>query len=505
MKKKFTLLLAVLLLCTVFLAACQFPNNRLSGVANDFVVESNGGTAVRQGKYVYFVNGQEDTTDEKGKNNLWGDVVKGGIYRATLKGTEVSANLSDTSIKDFVISSDDIPFNYSMGKDYDDNDIEVIDVERLVPKNVTQVKGKGLFIYNGYIYYTTPDYRKDRSGVVQYTHVDFMRTSLDGSKTLYITTSKTADVDYNIYSRGNKTYLVTYEESKLISFEMDSKRVTKKTLISDAATDVVFAVKEQWYKGIDTTKLSDFVLFTRDQTDDDTYKAGNTVCMASPDGKYIKDVLQEGLKHNLERIDDNVLLYTETTGSLVDLKYTDLAVNVYEATGVLPYNIANVNDLKNKSGIAIGSYSANSFVAQKSSPYNDGITVWVFESSGVRKYLNNNLEAVILNVEASLKYFDREGQEFFYTLASDTNTYVTLYKTSSVKGVGEKEAGIKAAQSPIYLDYGVDVLSGRMFYVVEVIDEYAHNYMKTSRISTSEPRDEIFIGERKEADIKEEE
>ena len=47
-------------------------------------VYSNGGTVVRYGDYVYFINGIPDYTDENGNTNVRGDVVKGGLYRAKI-------------------------------------------------------------------------------------------------------------------------------------------------------------------------------------------------------------------------------------------------------------------------------------------------------------------------------------------------------------------------------------------------------------------------------------
>ena len=88
MRKKLVLsIVAIALLACLACAmiACEsYHAKALEKVGDkDAVVESNGGLVVRQGSYLYFVNGYTGYLTEKGEQNWFGKVTKGAIVRVT--------------------------------------------------------------------------------------------------------------------------------------------------------------------------------------------------------------------------------------------------------------------------------------------------------------------------------------------------------------------------------------------------------------------------------------
>ena len=88
MRRKIVLLvIGVILLVAalVSFAACEsYKATALSKVGDkNAKVESNGGLVVKQGGYLYFINGFTDYLTESGKDNWFGTPVKGAIVRVT--------------------------------------------------------------------------------------------------------------------------------------------------------------------------------------------------------------------------------------------------------------------------------------------------------------------------------------------------------------------------------------------------------------------------------------
>ena len=106
MKKKnivISIILALTLAMSVFAFAGCGDNSyggsvKVEGTQDtSYAVHSNGGNAVQYGNYIYFINGSASYEDTDGKNNVWGDVVKGALYRAELVGDK---NGAEFDVKD---------------------------------------------------------------------------------------------------------------------------------------------------------------------------------------------------------------------------------------------------------------------------------------------------------------------------------------------------------------------------------------------------------------------
>lgn len=165
--KKALCLVAAIAMFGATLAGCgdnSYKGDKLDGYVSGAAVESNGGFAVKQGDFVYFINGSESYTAD----NTYGDVVKGALMRISV--------------------SDLASGNY-------DN------VKTVVPSLFsTQSIKAGVYIFGDYVYYATPTTAKDSSGAVVNTSLDFKYAKLDGSQApsdyFFRMSTSTSDTQY---------------------------------------------------------------------------------------------------------------------------------------------------------------------------------------------------------------------------------------------------------------------------------------------------------------------
>lgn len=142
--------------------------------ATKAVEGTNGGLLTETEKYVYFINGKATNTD----TNKFGSVVKGSVQRIAKSDLD-AGNYANT---DTVVPSVIYSGNYNAG----------------------------LYIYGGYVYYTTPSTEKNTDGEVLNTKLDFKRTKLDGKDTTkgYIWQSSDNAVDYRYVEVDGTVYIL---------------------------------------------------------------------------------------------------------------------------------------------------------------------------------------------------------------------------------------------------------------------------------------------------------
>ncbi len=165
-------------------------------------VYSNGGFAVQEGDFVYFINGAEDYTVA----NEYGEVVKGALMRISIQ--DLSAG------------------NY-------DN------VKTIVPSLfAAQNFGAGIYIFDGYVYYATPTTDKNiTTGEAESDWIDFKRAKLDGSEgpmsDFYFRLSNNAS-NYRFVKEGEVVYCLYEEDGALKSYDTVDKE--SRTLVEGAET-----------------------------------------------------------------------------------------------------------------------------------------------------------------------------------------------------------------------------------------------------------------------------
>lgn len=201
MKKKLLSLIICVLLVAVMaftLVACNenYKQDAVETDLTDSTVASNGGMAVRVGKYLYFINGY---ADEAGENDF-GEAVKGAIMRVELENGAPKANTLKT----------------------------------IVPKNVYNTNTKvGLTVAGDYIYYTTPSIEKGSDGNAVTANMWIMRTKLDGTGTQVLV--KLDDYTTNFRIAGD--YLVYQDaEYNLHAIDLTAKKIKDEIVKEEIST-----------------------------------------------------------------------------------------------------------------------------------------------------------------------------------------------------------------------------------------------------------------------------
>jgi len=159
-----TIALAAVITATPALAACSgdhYSEVKFEAQDTSYAVTSQGGSAVSYGNYVYFINGTRGYDDTEGNANVWGEAVKGGLYRAELKGKAVEKD----GLKTFAPTADDkgYEFVYEEKEDYFKKPIDVVTTTKIALKTIgtSGYSQGGIFIYDDYVYFASPNNQKN--------------------------------------------------------------------------------------------------------------------------------------------------------------------------------------------------------------------------------------------------------------------------------------------------------------------------------------------------------
>ena len=265
-KKLFVSIIAIValvaILATLLVGCNPYKWDSVGSGEPDAEVVSNGGYFVKQGKYVYFINGY-DTAEVI--DNTFGVPVKNAIVRA---------ELVDGKYTNFVV---------------------------VVPMQVYNQNANGGFaIFGEWIYYATPNTSEDMHGNPSTTHTDFMRTKIDGSATQRIATINSRSSEYLF---TEKRILVKDTANASVNY-YDFSGMKAKGSSSDAkgvTTGVLAENVEQVLWDMD----SDYIYFTETVTGDTSYEFCNTLSAIKIDGTEAKKVLADKLTYLVEGEKEN--------------------------------------------------------------------------------------------------------------------------------------------------------------------------------------------------------
>ena len=234
----------VLVLCIAALVACNpYKADSIGSGDSSAPVESNGGYVVKQGNFIYFINGYVGESAD----NAWGAATKQGIVRAEIK----------------------------------DGKVDPESAKLVVPKSVyNSSTAGGIAIHGEWIYYTSVNTDKDKSGTASTTNTDFMRTKTDGSVTQLIGTIATRSSKY-IFT---KTRVLYYTNNAISYIDFSG--------MNDKATDKgKGAVKGTLVENVENVVWSydsDTIFYVQSAPSEDSYKNYNNLCSINADGSNQK-------------------------------------------------------------------------------------------------------------------------------------------------------------------------------------------------------------------------
>ena len=402
MKTKIKTLLALLLSATLFIASLTFtacaPADDDGATPAETVVYSNGGSVVQYGDYVYFINGVTDFADESGKTNANGRVIKGGLYRAKITDSRVKLtdaekeernltadgkvdyNITETAalrdVLDFEYEKKDFVelHEYQIGDPENGEEARVLDengdlVQNLVPTNnekseyrikVEQLVSKkigtagyvgGFWIYDGIIYFATPDNDRNSAGEVQYERAEFYAYNIanDSLSQLYVTKEANTAIPYSFVKRGDSVYLLTKETyfanaedeedgiktGFLLSTEINGTSAGETVEIVSGVDSVYFPENETYdptafaKSELSETEyynnINDYVYFTRTAKDNEKV-SGQLLEMISPNGENRNVILNNtvGSISIVGSTEDYLYYKNDLTGGKTALECTDV-------------------------------------------------------------------------------------------------------------------------------------------------------------------------------------
>lgn len=474
-----------------------------------YAVTSQGGSAVAYGNNIYFVNGYRGYSDTDGKANVWNEVVKGGLYRAQLNGERNADNKQE-----FVAKADEegIAFKYTKGTDYFDNEINVVGTTKIAPKTIGTegYANGGLFIYDNYAYFASPNNEKNKAGTVQTTRTDFFMMPLSGGKPtrIYTTTEKvdTSSSPYAFYKYGGSVYLVVKENSNIVSVKVNTSKAKADDPVTFkvGATSVYFPVKDTYYKGISTNELEDFIYFVREVKDKDTQKAGTVIEAMRPDGSENFVVSMNGKTETIEAVRDGLLFYRSTKVNDTVLKYTNLHDMLMEhsksykkAQNAITDEYKKTTDITGTFSVSISSSITSTYAFRADKNSNEVFFVGV-TSSGMTLYQNDDNDPIKtqnLCSTTGTPQFIKDG--YLYFAGSNSDYYRTpLFESIDSDKFGEAQL---LAENTSAATFGCDYAAGYFTYYAEV-DQWATGYAYFVDL-TYEGAEPIFVGQRAKSDI----
>ncbi len=444
-KKLFSVLAAtiVLVVCVATLVACNpYKADSIGGGDANAPVESNGGYVVKQGNYVYFINGYVGSDAD----TAWGSATKQGIVRADVKA---------------------------------DGTVDPDSAKLVVPKSVYNANANGgIAIHGEWIYYASPNTNKNKSGVASTTKTDFMRTRIDGSVTQLLGTINTRSSEYMFTSSR-----VVYFTDNTISYIDFSGMKTNKS--SDSAKGATSGILAENVENVVWSYDSDSIFYVQSAPSEDSYKNYNKLCTIKVDGSGQKVLATQDTfttSDNLVNEQLNVFeykligLYVESDQD-VTLYYTKTHTLDSETVSDGLF-MAKASDFKNTEKLVNKIASTTVFPLG----YADGALA--FDANSKYCWYNGeNAENPVQVSDSSQKIWKvdaTEGVAYFTASSSASALFKISYKEKKDNATVVVEEGIKT-------DWLVLDFVGDDFYFFASDDD---NYMHTVNIKTFDASDE---------------
>lgn len=441
--KKFRKIIVCMCLCiTAFaLASCGASGLGSMPKTEDSVV-GNGGIAVTKGEYVYFVDSYI-AYSELGKNdNKQGEVKTNALYRTKLKDGKL-----DVDKKGNLNSYD------------------------LVVSKVVGTENTGIYIFDDYIYYGTPNMKNDRDGKLRTDLIEFCRAKLDGTniEVLYTTEQYTTGATFGYYKVGGSVYLIVFDGKDIVQVEITNKYAKNaKVLVNDVASVALPSITDYEYsKDVAISGTQGYAYYTRNLTEDDFIST-------SGKGNVLGKVSMTDVNDKIERIDGETTYEIKSVES--NYVYAYKTVNDNKCM----YAIKNFDNAIEDIQVTATSKYTNEFVMPNVDGKNMGVivnyggkTIWVKDG------MNPSKQSVLVSdAEYTIKFSD--GNYAYYL--SGTKLYrINLEETDLEKNVELvfDESGLDTA----YIDFGE---TGYIYYFNTYTGDSGESQKYLKRVDLSE-------------------
>lgn len=433
MKKRFAYFGLVLLICFSLLGGCGFQA-LTGGPAITDAVTGNGGMVVQKGDYLYFANGYVSTDDLSDGDNAYGDVDNSAIYRAKLINGELSY----------------------------DEDGNLLNTEIVVPK-IAGFENTGIYIFDDYIYYATPNTNKGDEGTVNFELIDFCRAKLNGTDvtTLYKTDTTSDDTAFSFYKINSTVYLVVYDGSKIVSVNTSNK--TETTICEDVTSAVLPNVTEYNPENNTINDSQTYVYYTRSAKDDEDINYGNVLAKASVTGGSEIVVMRDNNNtYTVENITTDALYYTkkiETNDNayyfLTEFVNDELDFNTEVQIAYMSYT-STVLFPEFQNGFQRGLITTNS----------GGYLIWV-------NVVNDVPNATILYSDSTLTPLYVQG-DYVFAYDSNNDVYKINFKTLAVINITTADDVAPNFTMKTKIDYDNSYI---YFYNTYTNDDYTSYYL----------------------------
>lgn len=469
MNKKIIAVIALVLVLTIGLVACNGKTYKSSGVAdgNKYAsspVENNGSFVVKQGGYVYFVNAYVGADAE----NKFGKQEKSCLYRAELDETG--------------------------------NIIEGSRVA-LVNKNIYSTSTKsGIYVRGNWIYFASPNTDKTKSGEVNTKYLDFFRVSLDGKKTELLYTIANRSADFFVTDNS----LLVLDGGALKKIDLNKKSLGK---INNKKNYVEVRSNVSSLQPIVANgAFSGMALMVSNAADSDSWKKFNTLSVIYADGT-IKDVITD----NSFGGDADSYLYNATVsvkdyvvkGDKITVYYTktdkDSKVQLCAYTFGTDFSFDSKNEVllmqdASSSNVAAvkGIDEKSAFVTVSSAPYLKKVKYVEQDKNPLKQDKNpQNVPASATTADSQLKrqitIRDVRDGYVFYTDASNAKALYRYKYDSEELCVEECVAEFNLSSS-----WFAPVILGDYMYFLDGTKEYTYRVkLQTGDIVKPETKDMV--------------
>lgn len=410
------------------------------GPKKDDVVTGNGSLAVTKGDYLYFVNGF-CSVDDVADTNHFGQVEHAAIYRVKL---DAEGKVTEDTKYD-----DD-------GEEIFDETQALANIEILVPK-VAGFEYTQLYIFGDYLYYSTPNHLRNKSGEIMSKYINIYRVRLDRAgenDLIYSSDSENTSVNWSMHQVGDTAYMTILDGEKLVVVAHDtlSAGFTQKVV---AEEHVVTASLPTYSRSTDVVSdIDKKIYFTEENHDDDT-----TIVLKSYDlaTQNIEDVFSsKGEKYEIKGTSGGQLYYTKTVSTQPGFSAKIYATDLTTETEVSAQSVGSSADIR--------AYALTGKKYEKSILYSDGTnSYYKVEGQTAVQFLSSNIIDKIVAIEGNYVYY-----------LDSSSLYRVDFTQANQTGAVMIPSGV-TPKGDIVNNFSVD--GSKIYFFVQYTDHYYMHYV----------------------------